>query len=444
MASARAAKPLPPPLSHDQVQLIQGILTEHGGNVSGGLLTSLVPGVKKVQLMAHFEVHHAGEESNFHVALPGAQLDQAIVSKSSAKRKAGGADHDETDQATDGRKKKKRRNHLDADPPPLEESQIQMITEALIERGGRMSGGVLTSLFPGLRKIQVEAAFDVQTGDKGEFIVTVPPQVQHDDQKGFLDDTILQQITEQLKENGGSMPGSMIADTFPGLEKEQLEAAGFHISMLDDDDFLVSSFTHGRYSQAATVPLDRLRVQEISNALRERGGSINGGTLASMFPGVKKAQLEANFHIIPTDKEFIVCLSPNAAQGPSQTMFTDPKGSGHWVFVPSNISRPDLIQQNSSRAAKGQSGAGVATSSQNAVTTANARKKKRRETNSALMIPLSSDTVQAVQEFLESQGGKSSGGLIASKFPGLKRKQLEECFSVTTEPGGEYAVAVMS
>merc|ERR1712166_1160901 len=134
--------PPPPDLDEEMVQQISSYLEERGGSADLGRLTTDIPGLKKTQLEAHFVLApQGGSPDKILVCLHGFEVtEESVVTESQPK------------------KTKKLRPPKDpnaAPPPPLDDGILQQIREYLEEAGGAAALGKVTSVFPGVKMVQL-------------------------------------------------------------------------------------------------------------------------------------------------------------------------------------------------------------------------------------------------------------------------------------------------
>jgi len=157
-------EPPPPDLELESVQKITEYLESCGGSQTLGKLTSVFEGTKKIQLAPHFELTQNPDNGDCTISLHGVDATPPATSQGSAldstidTNKGGGA----------ASKKKKRHAEKDpnAPPPPdLTPAQVADLQDHLVSCGGVTSLGHLTTVFSGLKKVQLEATPFVICGD---------------------------------------------------------------------------------------------------------------------------------------------------------------------------------------------------------------------------------------------------------------------------------------
>jgi len=234
-----------------------------------------------------------------------------------------------------GSKKRKKEN---AGPvQSIDAGMVGQITDALNENGGEMSLGKLSTLFSGLKKAQVEEHFNVQEVGDGDFLVTLggigagPPvrgekrvKVKKEKVKKEkdpdappppdLESDVLNEITAHLEACGGSCVLGKLSTKFSGLKKAQLEGH-FEVEHGEKDSIVrILGYTgdmdgmgpgpakkrkkerqKASKDDAPPPDLDHAKLQKITDYLNTAGGSAPLGKVTTVFPGVKKAQLENNF-----------------------------------------------------------------------------------------------------------------------------------------------------
>lgn len=243
-----------------------------------------------------------------------------------------------------GSKKRKKEN---AGPvESIDASMVEQITNLLSENGGEISLGKMTTVFPGLKKVQVEEHFNVQEVGDGDFKVTDGPpeagagpmvsgeqreQVKKEKKIKIkkerdpdappppeLEADVLNDITAHLEACGGCCVLGKLSTKFSGLKKAQLEGH-FEVEHGEKDSLVrLPGYVGGmdtteqgpakkrktakkegqkkdRSNDAPPPDLDFSKLQQITDYINEAGGSAPLGRVTTVFPGVKKAQLENNF-----------------------------------------------------------------------------------------------------------------------------------------------------
>lgn len=142
--------PAPPELDPDMLNSITEYLGQRDGHSNLGRLTSDFPGLKKAQLEPHFLLVRGEKETE--VWLFGAEADSGAGSISEPKKKK--------------QKVKKERDPNAPPPPPLDEVAVQKIYEYISSLGGSAPLGKVTTVFPGVKMVQLsEGGFDVTKPD---------------------------------------------------------------------------------------------------------------------------------------------------------------------------------------------------------------------------------------------------------------------------------------
>lgn len=261
-----------------------------------------------------------------------------------------------------GNRKRKAKN--DGPVQPLDNSVLEQITEFVTENGGSAPLGRITTVFEGVKKVQIEDHFNVEEVGDGDFMVSSldsPPlatRIRADPKVGArgndeprgpkpkkvkapkdpdappptdLDTDVLNKITGHLEACGGSLPLGKLATKFPGLKKVQLEGH-FEVQHGEKDSivrvFGADNFAMAKANKKANIEdmenrptkkrkrekapkdpnappppaLDDTKLEKITDWLNDVGGSAALGKLTTAFPGVKKAQLEGNFVLTPGER----------------------------------------------------------------------------------------------------------------------------------------------
>jgi len=153
----------PPPLDSQTIEQISDFLVLNGGTTLLGKLTSAFSGLRKAQLEPHFALFQAGTgDGEWSVS-----LSQELASFSQQSAEGVMLNAAGTEKATKARRERKMRDP-DAPPPPdLDEATVQRITSFLQQEGGSASLGKVSTVFEGVKKVQLEARFQVASVDGG-------------------------------------------------------------------------------------------------------------------------------------------------------------------------------------------------------------------------------------------------------------------------------------
>lgn len=248
------------PLDESTVAQIADFLSENGGAVTLGKLSTEFSGLKKAQVLEHFPIVEAADKSAGDDAVTLADVDPSQVEEILAAQPA-------TKKAKASKDKDKDPN---APPPPeLDQHIIEEITQVLSDSGGTLSLGRVTSLFPKLKKAQLEPHFDVSFGEKDSSVslfgfepaAAAPPA--RGGGKGFGGG------------NGAKGGGHRANESPQGAPKKAKK---------------------DRDSKGPPPPdLDMSVVEQIGAYVESEGGSVSLGRLTTVFSGVKKVQLEGHF-----------------------------------------------------------------------------------------------------------------------------------------------------
>lgn len=355
----------PPPLEDGVVNSIATYLESCGGTQTLGRLTAQFSGVKKAQLEAAFWVYPREGISDDLVSLATMDCPQIVnfVPVPSG----------------DEESKKKRRKDPNAPPPgPLDEQTLQMVVATIQAHGGMMTLGKLTTLFEGLKKMQVEQHFVIAPlVGNGEWSVSLHRLAnipRGPDLRGLGGIVQAQQQTGRKRK-----PRPPIDPDAPPPE-----------------------------------PLSPQMVEQITELLQANGGTIQLGRLATVVEGVKKAQLEPHFYVIPAENlhgQCAVSLDPNAAQSLAQT---------------GSLIRP----------------AGFAFGGLESGQAKVKKPKKQRDPDAPPPPPLEMEKVLEVRNVLLQAGGAISLGKLTAHFEGLRKLQLEPHFLVLGDATSSGAFTV--
>lgn len=229
------------PLDPSVLEKVAEFIVEHGGAVTLGKLSTTFEGLKKVQVMDHFDVEEAEDKTSA----------DPVVSVPLEGPRQSSFDYEELAPKA----KQRREKDLNAPPPPeLDAYVVSQITEYIEANGGCAIMGKLCSNFPGLKKAQLESHFEMAMGEK-DFSV--------------------------------ALPGSGFTNFAPTSAAETAEGHGKKKNKKNKKD------KRERDPNAPPPPaLQPAAVQQIIQWLNSMGGSAALGKVTTQFPGVKKAQLE--------------------------------------------------------------------------------------------------------------------------------------------------------
>eukprot|EP00746_Dinoflagellata_sp_MGD_P010429 gnl/MRDRNA2_/MRDRNA2_121526_c0_seq1.p1 gnl/MRDRNA2_/MRDRNA2_121526_c0~~gnl/MRDRNA2_/MRDRNA2_121526_c0_seq1.p1 ORF type:complete len:492 (-),score=107.75 gnl/MRDRNA2_/MRDRNA2_121526_c0_seq1:26-1501(-) len=482
----------------DQIDGIQAILDECGGQVSAGFVTRKFPGVKKAQIQQNFEVHVVPGK-DYYLLNPGVEFDASLVSEVKKEARTKGTKRKPDNPGENdfpGSRKKQKKERSDEPPAELTDDIIDRVRDLLIEHNGQIKGGVLTTLIPGLKRKQLEPHFEVvqaggadywltEFGNEIDFSITNMPKVKSSTEvAGELTDDVIEEIRDEIHANDGCLVSHVFTRRFPGIKKAHV-AAHFTVESDDPkggaytirdegptpgaDELKVHEKRRNsgtaakaqnprpsdkgkgkRNSQGTTMrrfgngqvwqngppmmalgnggsiyiprlnprgsvagfrpvdaiqgkgvqvkkkqdknersmdsppPLTRDQVRDMSQIIADNGGQMNGGVLTRKFRGVKKAQIEAHFLVEQiTSGDFLVSLKAGT----------------------------------------------------------NGKKKDKKERSTEPPPPLTDDQVQDMYQMIFDSGGQMKGGALTRKFPGVKKAQIEAHFLIE-QAGGDFLVSV--
>lgn len=279
------------------VQQVRMFLLRMGGSASLGRLTSSFPGLKRVHLVPHFHMTPLPGGSDFIVTLsPMGQTMPAVTALA-----LGATTHARLPMTGIGMgrvnsfgntefKKKKRRTPAPSDEPlqPLDSSIVQSISEVLVEAGGALPLGKLTTQFEGVKKAQLEPHFSVaahpsgvSAGDFTVSLIGVDGTPMITDTAAFLQP----KLEEDFQQRGAKKKKTRVREKKP----------------VDPD--------------APPPPdLEMDQVNAITSFLQLHGGCVRLGKLCTQFEGVKKVQLQP-FFVIAGDPavDMSVCIDLDTA-----------------------------------------------------------------------------------------------------------------------------------
>jgi len=251
-----------------------------------------------------------------------------------------------------GNKKRKKENG--GPVKSIDESMVEQMSNLLFENGGEIDLGSMTSVFPGLKKAQIEEHFDVHVvgdGDGADLVVTSIGAV----------------VSEEKREKAKQ----------PKAKKEK------------DPD-------------APPPPdLGSEVIAEITAHLEDCGGSCVLGKLSTVFSGIKKAQLEAHFDVEHGEKDSIVRLFGHTGD-------MDAIGQG-----PAKKRKSPMVSGESKEKVKKEKKA-----------------KKEKDPNAPPPPDLEAHVINEITAHLEACGGSCVLGKLGTKFPGIKKVQLEAHFDM--------------
>lgn len=278
----------------------------------------------------------------------------------------------------------------------MDVSAAQQVANFLQSCGGAARLGKVAAVFPGVKRSQLSEYFAIIPGASAneDPVVCISPEYA----------TAAQGIEAPLAiANAAVAPMRKRADLTVGLTRpcDALALAGS--ASLVEDAVEAGRKRRKKISASEAGPLEEAALQHIAAVLTQCGGTLALGKLASMFEGVKKAQLEGHFTLLEVGH-----------------------GSGQWT-----VSLPSVVPQAVALAA--------------AAAKPPKKEKKVRDPDAPPPPDLDDSVVHIISEFLQSQGGSVSLGKLSTKFEGIKRLQLEPHFSVVREGAtGAFLVSALT
>lgn len=281
--------------------------------------------------------------------------------------KGQGAKNGGSSRAQQGGGNKKRKKDSNDSVKPIDAEMLQQMHNLLDENDGEIDLGSMTSVFPGLRKKQVEEHFNVDEEYMVSYIGAAPLTEKRERMKQEkaekpkkekdpdappppeLESHVIDEITVYLADCGGCCFLGRVSTKFSGIKKAQLEAH-FDVEHGDFDTIVhLPGHTGDPDMDAiAQVPVKKRKVgetsivksengkkdkkkakkdkdpnappppdleidvlNEITSFLEECGGSCMLGKLSTKFSGLKKAQLVGHFEVEHGEKETTIRLLGN-------------------------------------------------------------------------------------------------------------------------------------
>lgn len=211
----------------------------------------------------------------------------------------------------------------------LTQEQLAKINEMLLEQGGQISLGRISSTFQGMRMASLEAHFDIvetksgchTVGFKGQLqgldpaSLFLPGQVpdrtaSNPKQPRFVTDDKLSEICQFVQKIGGKCNLGMLSSQYIGLKKAQLEQFFTFVEVQSGD---VDLYLNGHASPGEAEPpwpvcfesVEDMKSQ-VQDYLAMSGEGLEGSRsleeVCSAFPGLQPRSLLEHFSLQP-DKE---------------------------------------------------------------------------------------------------------------------------------------------
>lgn len=184
-------------------------------------------------------------------------------------------------------------------------------------------------------------------------------------------------------------------------------------------------------------PLDAILLGKITEHLHGSGGVCNSGNVTCSFPGVKRAQLEQFFTVVPTEGgNYNVALDSTCAMGtPAPSKRNHSKGV-------SQTRNPSMPAQKKSLSIPGQKKTASMPGQKKP------RAKPPFDPNAPPALPLDVGTLQQIWNYIFTLPGRQINlGKLGNTFPGVKMSQLEGHFKVEGIPQGNqmrgYMVSII-
>lgn len=227
------------------------------------------------------------------------------------------------------------------EPGPLSDETVIDIMQFLEENGGQLEGGQIAAKHIGIKKIQLQAHFDVVDAGLGKFWVRLPgfdgplpTEVPKVHRERVIDADSLEEVIRGNYEDGSSifsqedLPPDEFGEVIPEDPLENFDEFGDEVHSQNANDvpsnirssWRVPSrrpclfFARGICKNGGSCPfvhdsvelevpmLDEVTFSHIARFLELHGGSVEGGMLAKEFKGVKRAQLESHFNVISAEQ----------------------------------------------------------------------------------------------------------------------------------------------
>lgn len=387
----------PPELTDEEVERVRDILAEHGGQIKAGLLTTKIEGIKKVQLQPHFNIVDISS-GDYGVTEFGTDFDASLEPPKEPNSKAVKRKPDHSQAPGPPKQKRQRKEKSDEPPPPLTDEEVEMIRGIVEENGGKIKGGILATKVEGLKKAQLQEHFQIVQIDSGDFWIaeadamieeSAPSRATGEE----LEPDMVDAVRNEIEANGGEIDGGRLATILPGIKKQKLAA---HFTLVESDSSYVVR------DEGPTPESKRALLPKKANAKgKGTGKGIGKGTL--IFPGKGKGKGKVSMQWGPG--------------GPRVPMQADPM-----QMLLQMAGLPNYPPMRT-----------------NAYSAVNKGKGKAKAPTG----PLTKSVVQGVYKLVSENGGSIKGGLLSTKFPGIKKAQLQGHFQVSDYTSGDYMVTLM-
>eukprot|EP00933_Yihiella_yeosuensis_P057998 TRINITY_DN5817_c0_g1_i4.p1 TRINITY_DN5817_c0_g1~~TRINITY_DN5817_c0_g1_i4.p1 ORF type:complete len:282 (+),score=51.50 TRINITY_DN5817_c0_g1_i4:62-907(+) len=264
---------------------IDAFLTNNGGWVDLGKLSTAFPGVKRAQLTAAGFAH----EVVANVNLIGSNI--SLEAPSEADVLSGAYGSSRPKKTPDGGKKRKALLPPSERPlpNPLEDRRLEEIWRFVESFGGSVALGKLCTEFSGVKKAQLEAHFEVAQIGSGVWSVTIP---------GY------EPVT-----GSEPKPQKQIMQTpMPGMYGNAVRIMSFGVQGAPSGPSKKKKRTKTIKDPDALPDLTPTQIEHISTYLMENNGFSDLGRVMTKFPGIKKVQLQPHFVFSGTNQDPIVSL----------------------------------------------------------------------------------------------------------------------------------------
>lgn len=268
----------------------------------------------------------------------------------------------------------------DAPPPPLDEDRVEQIRTMVREAGGSIILGKICHDHPGVKKVQLEGHFTfTRAGDQWQISLL-------EDKVEAVATVIECGATDYGAERLDGDRAAVLADVSlsPSPDAEVEEVAG-------EADAQVAQPEGGAPEAAEVDSLDPAQVEAIATFLESKGGALPLGRVTQQFSGLKRAQLETYFE------------------------FNRVGDHGQW-----EVRLPGVVPSGAEIMFDGQA-----------------------LSVDAPLPPLADEQVAILKAALELAPAKQLPlSQMLKLMPGIKRKQIEECFQVIRLDKKRFMVAL--